>query len=339
MRPGAGAGPRYPLAADSEFRSGFLSSVCTRHNGAVIATTPGDAGVVRLRLDVTYDGTDFSGWATQPGRRTVQDVLETSISTVCRLAEVRLTVAGRTDAGVHARGQVAHVDIPADALSALPPTELSRRLARLLPPDVRVRAVTSAATGFDARFSATWRRYSYRICDDPAGADPLVRRHVLAWPRRLDETLMNAGAERLLGQNDFAAFCKRRPGATTIRTLRELSWTREAGVLTGRVVADAFCRNMVRSLVGCLVPVGEGTRPVDWPAAVLCAKVRDPRVRVARPSGLTLEEVGYPPDDELAARAAESRQVRTLVVPDVSVVAEGTADGSPDVSALGRVEP
>ncbi len=267
-----------------------------------------DESAVRLRLDLAYDGTDFSGWADQPGRRTVQGTLEAALATVTRLPAVRLTVAGRTDAGVHARGQVAHVDLPAGV--AADPDALARRLGRLLPDDVRVRQASVAPAGFDARFSAVWRRYAYRICDDAASADPLVRRHVLSWPRRLDEAAMDEAGRLLCGEHDFAAYCRKREGATTIRALRELAWSRDADVLTGRVVADAFCHNMVRSLVGALVAVGEGRQPVTWPADVLRAGVRDPRVGVVGPSGLTLEEVGYPPDAELAARAVESRQLR-----------------------------
>ncbi len=261
---------------------------------------------LRLRLDLAYDGTEFSGWANQPGRRTVQGTVEAALATICRLPRVTLTVAGRTDAGVHARGQVAHVDVPGgtDAVA------LHRRLARLLPEDVRVRRLSVAPAGFDARFSAVWRRYAYRICDDAFAADPLARRHVLAWPRTLDAAAMNAAGARLLGEHDFAAYCKKREGATTIRTLRELTWSRDADVLTGRVVADAFCRHLVRSLVGAMVTVGEARQPVDWPAEVLRGGVRDPRVGVVGPSGLTLEEVGYPPDDQLAARAADARRRR-----------------------------
>jgi tRNA pseudouridine38-40 synthase len=274
-----------------------------RHNDAVSTPT------VRLRLDIAYDGTDFSGWADQPGRRTVQGTLEAAIATVTRLPEARLTVAGRTDAGVHARGQVAHVDL--SSLAAGEPDALTRRLARLLPDDVRVRRIRPAPDGFDARFSAIWRRYAYRICDDTSAADPLVRRHVLSWPRRLDLIAMNTAATALLGEHDFAAYCKKREGATTIRALRELTWSRDADVLTARVVADAFCHNMVRSLVGALVAVGEGRQPVEWPAEVLRGGSRDPRVGVFGPSGLTLEEVGYPADRELAARAIESKRLRS----------------------------
>ena len=272
------------------------------------APSSDQAGTRRLRLDIAYDGTEFSGWADQPGRRTVQGTLETAIATVCRLPRVRLTVAGRTDAGVHARGQVAHVDLPAAAR----PENLARRLARLLPSDVRVRAVSEAPAGFDARFAAIWRRYAYRLCDNPMTADPLERRHMSTWSRRLDEAAMNEAAARLLGEHDFAAYCKKRAGATTVRSLRELAWTRESDVLTARVVADAFCHHMVRSLVGSLVAVGEGRQTVEWPLLVLRSHARDPRVTVVAAKGLTLEEVGYPADDELSARAAESRRLRAL---------------------------
>ena len=271
------------------------------------------ATLTRLRLDLAYDGTDFFGWADQPGLRTVQGTLEEAIATICRLPALgRLTVAGRTDAGVHARGQVAHLDLPTEVVTVVPPDRLRQRLARLLPDDVRVRRVSVAPDGFDARFSAIWRRYAYRVCDNAAAADPLVRGHVLSWPRRLDEEAMNAAAAGLLGEHDFAAYCKRREGATTIRALRELVWVRDRDVVTGRVVADAFCHNMVRALVGALVAVGEGRHPVGWPAEVLHGGVRDSRVGVVSPAGLTLEEVGFPPDDELAARAVQARRLRTL---------------------------
>jgi tRNA pseudouridine38-40 synthase len=265
---------------------------------------------VRLRIDLAYDGSGFSGWAAQPGRRTVEDVLAAALGRVLRLpGPPGLTVAGRTDAGVHARGQVAHADVPAGAWTAV--RRPLDRLAAVLPADVRVHAVGPAPDGFDARFSALWRRYSYRVCDDPARADPL-RRHETLWSfRRLDLAAMNEAARSLVGEHDFAAFCRRREGATTVRALRVLDWRRDAdGLAVATVAADAFCHNMVRALVGALVAVGEGRRPPGWPAGVLAAAVRDPAVRVVAPHGLCLEEVGYPPPAELAARAAETRRLR-----------------------------
>ncbi|MEU8822171.1 tRNA pseudouridine(38-40) synthase TruA [Streptomyces sp. NPDC048636] len=270
-------------------------------------------GFVRVRLDLSYDGADFSGWAKQRERRTVQGELESALRTVTRASEsYELTVAGRTDAGVHARGQVAHVDLP-EPLWAEHRDKLLRRLAGRLPHDVRVRRVGEAPAGFNARFSAIWRRYAYRVSDHPGGVDPLLRGHVLwhDWP--LDVDAMNAASERLLGEHDFAAYCKRREGATTIRTLQRLSWERGPdGIITATVRADAFCHNMVRSLVGALLFVGDGHRRADWPGAVLAAGVRDSAVHVVRPHGLTLEEVGYPADDQLAARNRASRNKRTL---------------------------
>jgi tRNA pseudouridine38-40 synthase len=180
-----------------------------------------------------------------------------------------------------------------------------------LPPDIRVRSIAVPPEGFDARFSALWRRYAYRICDDPARADPL-RRHDTLWNLRLlDLGAMNEAASLLLGEHDFAAFCRKREGATTVRALRRLAWERDAdGVAIGCVVADAFCHNMVRALVGALLPVGEGSRPPSWPAEVLATAVRDPAVRVVPPHGLSLEEVRYPSADQLAARAVLTRRVR-----------------------------
>jgi tRNA pseudouridine38-40 synthase len=266
---------------------------------------------VRIKVDLSYDGTGFSGWAAQPGRRTVEDVLAQGLARVLRLDEApRLTVAGRTDAGVHARGQVAHADVPQDAWTA-GADAARRRLARALPPDLRVRAIAPAPDGFDARFSALWRRYSYRVCDDPADADPLRRHDTLWHPRSLDLAAMNAAAAGLVGEHDFAAFCRRREGATTVRALRRLDWQRDAeGVAVCCVIADAFCHNMVRALVGALIPVGEGSHPAAWPATLLATAVRNPAVRVVPPHGLCLEEVSYPEPGRLAERAAQTRRVR-----------------------------
>ncbi|MER6994646.1 tRNA pseudouridine(38-40) synthase TruA [Streptomyces sp. NPDC000410] len=271
-------------------------------------------GFVRVRLDLSYDGKDFSGWAKQArGQRTVQGEIEDAIRTVTRSSETyELTVAGRTDAGVHARGQVAHVDLPQGVWDEHR-EKLLRRLAGRLAHDVRVWKAEEAPPGFNARFSAIWRRYAYRVTDHPGGVDPLLRGHVLwhDWP--LDIDAMNAAARDLLGEHDFAAYCKKREGATTIRTLQELRWERGAdGILTATVKADAFCHNMVRSLVGAMLFVGDGHRQADWPGKVLAAGVRDSAVHVVRPHGLTLEEVGYPADDLLAARNLEARNKRSL---------------------------
>jgi tRNA pseudouridine38-40 synthase len=269
------------------------------------------AAPVRIRIDLSYDGTGFSGWAAQPGHRTVEGVLAETLGHVLRLpAAPRLTVAGRTDTGVHARGQVAHAPLP-DAVWAAHADAARRRLARALPPDIRVHAISLAPDGFDARFSALWRRYSYRVCDDPAAADPLRRHETLWYPRGLDLDAMNAAAGTLTGEHDFAAFCRRREGATTVRALRRLDWRRDDDdVAVACVVADAFCHNMVRALVGALLAVGAGSRPPSWPSAVLAAAVRDPAVRVVPPHGLCLEEVRYPAPGQLAARATLTRRVR-----------------------------
>ncbi|MFC4606490.1 tRNA pseudouridine(38-40) synthase TruA [Streptomyces maoxianensis] len=273
-----------------------------------------EPGYVRVRLDLSYDGKDFSGWAKQAaGQRTVQAEIEDALRTVTRSSQTyELTVAGRTDAGVHARGQVAHVDLP-QSVWAEHQDKLLRRLAGRLSHDVRVWKVEEAPAGFNARFSAIWRRYAYRVTDNPGGVDPLLRSHVLwhDWP--LDVEAMNAAAAGLVGEHDFAAYCKKREGATTIRTLQRLEWERdELGIITATVKADAFCHNMVRSLVGALLFVGDGHRPVEWPAKVLAAGVRDSAVHVVRPHGLTLEEVGYPADELLAARNREARNKRSL---------------------------
>lgn len=192
-----------------------------------------------------------------------------------------------------------------------PADALVRRLAGVLPRDVRVHRATPVIPDFDARFSALWRRYAYRISDAPGGPDPLRRADVHWYARSLDVAAMDAAAARLRGEHDFAAYCKRREGASTIRRLDRFGWRRDDdGLLVADVLADAFCHHMVRSLVGACLAVGEGRRPVEWPARVLAARVKDSGVEVVPACGLTLEEVGYPADDQLAARAQETRRPR-----------------------------
>ena len=233
-------------------------------------------------------------------------MLTEALSTVLR-QPVRLTVAGRTDAGVHATGQVAHADLPTD----LDPTWLVSRLARLLPADVRVRAAYPVPAEFDARFGALRRHYRYRIATAAYGAEPLRARDTLSWPHRLDLDGVTAASRLLLGEHDFAAFCKRREGATTVRELQRFAWRRDDdGVVTAELSADAFCHSMVRSLIGALLDVGRGRRPTDWPAALLRGGVRADEVSVAPALGLTLVGVDYPPDGELAARTAITRRLR-----------------------------
>ncbi len=276
---------------------------------------------MRLRIDCAYDGADFSGWATQPGLRTVQETLESALATALRIPQARVTVAGRTDSGVHARGQVAHVDVDPEVVTASAGRSndpllggLARRVDGILPPDLRVRRISEAPEGFDARFSAIWRRYAYRIADAQELADPLVRGHVLTWGRRLDLDAMNAASAALVGLQDFAAFCKRREGATTVRTLLDLEWRRdEAGLVVGSVRADAFCHTMVRGLVGSLIAVGDGRRSTAWPAELMAARRRDPALFVVHAHGLTLEEVGYPDDAELAAQSERARAKREAI--------------------------
>ncbi|MFC0503492.1 tRNA pseudouridine(38-40) synthase TruA [Micromonospora costi] len=268
--------------------------------------------LTRLRLDVSYDGTAFSGWAVQPDRRTVAGVLVEALDLLLGAGTATgLTVAGRTDAGVHATGQVCHVDLP---LAVWRDREgaLLRRLARLLPGDVRVRAISEVPPEFDARFSATFRRYEYRVTDAPYGAEPLRRHEILAWPRPLDVDALNAAAAGLVGEHDFAAYCRRKENATTLREVTRLDWRRDPdGVLVATVQADAFCQAMVRSLVGAMLAAGEGRRPVDWPAGLLSRRERSGDVSVAPAHGLTLVAVGYPDDPaEYARRADQTRRLR-----------------------------
>ncbi|WP_423797695.1 tRNA pseudouridine(38-40) synthase TruA [Mycolicibacterium obuense] len=279
-----------------------------------------DGGLVRLRLDIAYDGTEFAGWATQTGQRTVAGVIDGALTTVFR-TPVLTRAAGRTDSGVHATGQVAHVDVPAQALShAYPRTSragepefgpLVRRLGRLLPEDVRVLQIARAAAGFDARFAALRRHYTYRLSTAPYGVLPAEARFVTAWPRPLDVAAMSAAARHLLGLKNFAAFCRHRDGATTIRDLQRLDVVRTGDQIAIHVSADAFCWNMVRSLVGALLAVGEHRRDAAWCSALLTETRRSSDFAAAPARGLTLVGVDYPPDEELAARTEITRDVRS----------------------------
>ena len=265
-------------------------------------------GLIRVRLDIAYDGTAYAGWARQTDRPSVQGAVEHALGVLLRAEEPRLTVAGRTDAGVHARGQVAHVDLPPDlAQDRL----LRRKLNGLLPLDIRVRRVAGAPPGFDARFSATARTYRYRVADRPELVDPLRRLEVYVVPRPLDLAAMQAACPAMLGEHDFAAYCKRREGATTRRGVLALEWARDAdGLLVMTIEADAFCHSMVRSIVGAMLAVGEGRRPPEWPASLLGSATRAQDVVVAPPHGLVLESVAYPPDDQLLARQGVTRNLR-----------------------------
>ncbi|MBO0865508.1 MAG: tRNA pseudouridine(38-40) synthase TruA [Mycobacterium sp.] len=277
-------------------------------------------GHVRLRFDIAYDGTEFAGWAKQAGQRTVAGLLDEALSTVFR-TPVWLRAAGRTDTGVHATGQVAHADIPVGSLpnaySRSPRADdpeflpLVRRLGRLLPADVRIRRIVRAPAGFDARFAALCRHYVYRLSTAPYGVEPHQARYVTGWPRPLDVGEMAVASRELLGLHDFAAFCRHRDGATTIRDLQRFDWSRDGDLVTAHVTADAFCWSMVRSLVGALLAVGEHRRSPAWCRALLGATQRSSDFAAAPARGLTLIGVDYPPDDQLESRMAITRYLRS----------------------------
>jgi tRNA pseudouridine38-40 synthase len=288
------------------------------------APVMGGGGFLRIRLDVSYDGGPFSGWALQPGRLTIQGALEEALHMLVRRPG-RVTVAGRTDAGVHARGQVVHLDLteaewlglprgheldPAVAMLRRMRGALSRVLGDLTGA-IEVHRISLAPPGFDARFSALWRRYSYRIADGPALWDPLGRYSTLWHKNPLDVSLLNEGAAKLLGLQNFLSFCKPREGATTVRELQRFEFARaENGVIVATVQADAFCHNMVRALIGSALYVGEGVEEPGWLHERLLAKKRDAKSVLAAPHPLVLEEVAYPSDDELLARAELTRARR-----------------------------
>ena len=287
---------------------------------------------MRIRLDIAYDGTHFRGWAKQPDHRTVQGVLEAALARIVG-SDVGFVVAGRTDAGVHASGQVAHVDLDETQWARVtsrhgraahdPAGSIAGRMRGVLGAyaDATVTASALAADGFDARFSAVWRRYRYRIADAVTGYDPMRRHDTTVVRADLDAAAMDAAARTLIGLHDFAAYCKPREEATTIRTLLDYRWARDAeGVLVAEVKADAFCHSMVRALVGACVAVGEGRLDVGDVVVLRDALVRTSEFKVLAARGLTLTEVGYPAEDLLALRATQTRARRDL---DGSVIGAG----------------
>ena len=261
-----------------------------------------EGGFRRLRIDLAYDGTNFSGWAIQPDRRTVQEVVETALSTVAQ-SPAPTIVAGRTDAGVHATGQVIHVDLP----ETLELDDLAYKLNRILDEDVRINKIEIAPTAFHARFSALRRYYEYRILDENKVIQPLARLNTASWYRPLDVDVMNRASALLLGTHNYAAFCKYREGATTIRTLETYQWRRdEAGCLVADVVADAFCYSMVRNLVGAIVCVADGRKDPEWISTLIEDKERVSDSLVFPARGLTLYKVDYPDAAELLERAKKT---------------------------------
>lgn len=285
--------------------------------------------LTRIRLDIAYDGTEFSGWSSQLGLRTVQGELEAALGIVLRRHQPipSLVVAGRTDAGVHAIGQVAHIDFTAAQLLSLDrpgrggvngsydgPASLARRLNGIagFDGDIYLSRSALAEPGFDARFSPIWRRYEYRVSDMLGPRNPLDRHRTVWYHATLDLDTMNLAAAELLGLHDWAAYCKPREGATTVRTLQDFRWRREPdGVLVATVQGDAFCHSMVRSLVGACVAAGRGTLALQQAAAIRDSQIRgNSDFKVMPAKGLTLMEVGYPPADELGARAALTRARR-----------------------------
>lgn len=306
--------------------------------------------MVRLRLDLAYDGGAFYGWARQPTLRTVQGELEQALHTILRVPAddpdepLRLTVAGRTDTGVHALHQVCHLNVGEATLDrcvghmGVPaPEALFRRLSRMVPDDIAIHAVSVAPEGFDARFSALERTYVYRICDDARPVDPRMRGFVLALDDWLDLDAMNAAAAMTIGLHDFGSFATPNPGGTTIREVKRAHWSRipvsplvpgasggagtaggytvpaaESGLVCFTIVADAFARNMVRSLVNACVKVGQGRKDLDWFAEKMATPLREGSTGPIAPQGLTLEHVAYPAADQLAARAEAIRAKRTL---------------------------
>ncbi|GAA5227812.1 tRNA pseudouridine(38-40) synthase TruA [Paeniglutamicibacter antarcticus] len=282
--------------------------------------SPDEPAMVRMCVRLGYDGSGYNGWGIQPGLPTIQGAMEAALAMLLR-RPVRTVVAGRTDAGVHARNQMVHFDITATEFVALargaeisPERALVRRLRGVLTREhgtILIHQAMVAPAGFNARFSALWRRYSYRIADGAGNWEPLSRGYTMWHKREIDVELMAAEAKDMVGRHDFLAFCKPRERATTIRTLTEFSFTRDrSGIVVAHLKADAFCHNMVRALIGACVLVGDGREEPGWVGQRLEAGVRDAKTFLADPRALVLEEVAYPEAGEAAARAELTRARR-----------------------------
>jgi tRNA pseudouridine38-40 synthase len=268
---------------------------------------PPDAPVVppephaRVRMAVAYDGRGFRGFAPQQGGvRTVGGVLASAMERVLRLAAPpQLTCAGRTDAGVHAREQWVHADLPLTATADLP--GLQRRLLKLLGPEVVVGAVDMAPPGWDARRSALSRTYRYTVLAT-ASPDPLRAGSVWWLPGPLDRRAMDLAADALVGEHDFASFCRKQGDGTLVRRVTGAGWTEcGAGTLVFEITANAFCQQMVRAIVGTLVDMGSGRRKPGEMLGIIRARDRARTGQLAPPQGLVLWSVAYPPDEPRAA--------------------------------------
>jgi tRNA pseudouridine38-40 synthase len=273
-------------------------------------------GLTRFRIDLSYDGTDFAGWAKQPNLRTVQGELLRALTEILGASpdDFYMRVGGRTDAGVHADHQVCHIDLNPAQIKRLGRNPLSAgRINSLLPSDLAVLDVQLAKPGFDARFSASGRSYVYAIADSECASNPKWVRYTLVHPKQLSVEKMNSAAKKLIGLKDFGAFCKPREGATTIRELKKLSVKREKdGRILVFVSADAFCHNMVRSLVGALIAAGEGKLTPAELSKIQQAAKRTSAFKVVGPQGLSLSEIRYPAAAQLAKQAEKARNIRSF---------------------------
>ena len=264
-----------------------------------------ESGFFRARITLSYDGTNFFGWGKQADRRTVQGELEAALFKLFQ-QQLDTVVAGRTDAGVHASGQVCHVDLPENEY-----TDIAYRLNRILTEEIRIKSVERTSPDFHARFGALRRHYIYKIKDGNGYIEPTARLDIAPWYRDLNVDLMNQAAATLIGEHDFFSYARYRENATTIRELQRFEFERnEYGLIIARLSADAFLYNMVRSLIGTMVYIGEGRFNTDWAREILEKRERPSDSLVFPAKGLTFTGVDYPADSELHARILKTMAIR-----------------------------
>jgi len=271
--------------------------------------TAKSSGLFRIRAKLAYDGTNYAGFGKQPDQVSIQGELEKSLKQIFNQT-IKTIAAGRTDRGVHARGQWVHFDLPQSAWQKVKDAKYS--LNHVLPSDIRILEIEKVIEDFDARYSALWRRYTYWVADKTHQLDPLRRHYVYKYGYKLDLAKLNKTSQMLIGLHDFATYCKPREHSSTVRNLMQFDWQVIDGLFVAELKADAFCYGLVRNLIGAVLPAGAGLIAIDEPKVRLVKKQRSETIFQAPANGLVLEEISYPAPALWAAQSKITRNPRVL---------------------------